>query len=148
MARSGTGRSRTNHTLPCGYPWGSGKAPPQINGQDLPSRCKEWARTIGNGMEEPPWRTSEAPPSLARLQPGQRVGGDVYGSGRGHLLPVQAGGGHPAADGGTCLGARLRRGHSINGLVGLARPNHAQEAPTKEVMQLLVQLLPSPSPWH
>lgn len=35
---------------------------------------------------------------------------------------------------------------SINGLVGLARPNHAQEAPTKEVMQLLVQLLPSPSP--
>lgn len=37
---------------------------------------------------------------------------------------------------------------SINGLVGLARPNHAQEAPTKEVMQLLVQLLPSPSPWH
>lgn len=32
---------------------------------------------------------------------------------------------------------------SINGLVGLARPNHAQEAPTKEVMQLLVQLLPS-----
>lgn len=35
---------------------------------------------------------------------------------------------------------------SINGLAGLARPNHAQEAPTKEVMQLLVQLLPSPSP--
>lgn len=33
---------------------------------------------------------------------------------------------------------------SINGLVGLARPNHAQEAPTKEVMQLLLQLLPSP----
>lgn len=39
-------------------------------------------------------------------------------------------------------------GVSINGLVGFARPNHAQEAPTKEVMQLLVQLLPSPSPWH
>lgn len=35
---------------------------------------------------------------------------------------------------------------SINGLVGLARPNHAQETPTKEVMQLLLQLLPSPSP--
>lgn len=31
---------------------------------------------------------------------------------------------------------------SINGLAGLARPNHAQEAPTKEVMQLLVQLPP------
>ena len=37
---------------------------------------------------------------------------------------------------------------SINGLVGLARPNHAQEAPTKEVMQLLGQLLPYPSTWH
>lgn len=34
---------------------------------------------------------------------------------------------------------------SINGLAGFARPNHAQEAPTKEVMQLLVQLLPSPT---
>lgn len=37
---------------------------------------------------------------------------------------------------------------SINGLAGLARPNHAQEAPTKEVMQLLMQLHPSPSTWH
>lgn len=25
---------------------------------------------------------------------------------------------------------------SINGLVGVARPNHAQEAPTKKVVQL------------
>ena len=88
-------------------------------------------------------KTSEAPPSLARLHPGQRVGGDVYGLGRGHLPPIQARGGHLAADGWTCLGARLRRGHSINGLAGLARPNHAQATPTKEVMQLLVQLLPS-----
>ena len=37
---------------------------------------------------------------------------------------------------------------SINGLAGLTRPNHAQEAPTKGVMQLLVQLLPSPLPWQ
>lgn len=88
-------------------------------------------------------KTSGAPPSPARHQPGQRVGGDVYGSGRGHLPPILARGGHLAADRRTCLGARLRRGR-INGLAGFARPNHAQEAPTKEVMQLLVQLLPSP----
>lgn len=37
---------------------------------------------------------------------------------------------------------------SINGLVGLARPNHAQEALTKGVVQLLLQLLPSPLPWQ
>ena len=36
--------------------------------------------------------------------------------------------------------------NSINGLVGLARPNHAQEAPTKEVMQLLCSCSPRQHP--
>lgn len=37
-------------------------------------------------------------------------------------------------------------GVRMNGLAGTARPNHAQKALTKEVVQLLLQLLPSPSP--
>lgn len=58
----------------------------------------------------------------------------------------------PGADIWQRMGGRVwvpgSGGVSINGLAGTARPNHAQEAPTKEVMQLLLQLLPSPSPWQ
>lgn len=93
--------------------------------------------------------TSGAPPSPARLQPGQRVGGDVYGFAVAICRPSR-----PGADiwprwmGGRVWVPGSGGVSSINGLAGLARPNHAQEAPTKEVMQLLVQLLPSPSAWH
>lgn len=80
-------------------------------------------------------KTSGGAPFPARLQPGQWVGWDVYGVGRGHLLQNQARGGHRAAALGTCLGARLREGR-INGLVGFPRPNHAQATPTKKVVQL------------
>lgn len=86
-------------------------------------------------VEELAVATSGGEPSPARLKPGKWVGWDVYGVSRGHLPTIQAGGGHPAADGGTCLDARLREGH-ISGLVGFLRPNHAQKAPTKKVVQL------------
>lgn len=43
---------------------------------------------------------------------------------------------------GTCLVARLRVGQHMDGLAGIARPNHARKAPTKKVVQLLLQLLP------
>lgn len=91
--------------------------------------------------------TSGAPPSPARLQPGQRVGGDVYGFAVAICRPSR-----PGADiwprwmGGRVWVPGSGGVSSISGLAGLARPNHAQEAPTKEVMQLLVQLLPPPSP--
>lgn len=53
----------------------------------------------------------------------------------------------PGADIWQRMGGRVwmpgSEGVRMNGLAGTARPNHAQKAPTKEVMQLLVQLLPS-----
>lgn len=64
------------------------------------------------------------------------MGWDVYGVGRGHLLQNQARGGHRAAALGTCLVARLREGQHMDGLAGIARPNHARKAPTKKVVQL------------
>ena len=96
-------------------------------------------------VEELAVATSGAEPCPARLQPGQWVGGDVYGLGRGHLLPIQAGGGRPAADGGTCLDARLREGRDQR----FGRSNPAQpcpEGPHQEGRAAALQLLPSPSP--
>ena len=59
----------------------------------------------------------------------------------------------PGADIWQRMGGRVwmpgSEGVRMNGLAGTARPNHAQKALTKEVVQLLLQLLPSPpSPWQ
>lgn len=54
-ARSRTGWNGKDNTLPCGYPWGSGKTPHQINGEVWPSPCRELARKSGAAWRNWPW---------------------------------------------------------------------------------------------
>lgn len=106
------GLDRVGQTIkfPPWLPWREREKPAASQRRGLAGPMQRISPDDRRSVEELAGKPSEAPPSLARHKPGQRVGGDVYGAGRGHLLPIQAGGGHPAADGGTCLGARLREG--------------------------------------
>lgn len=78
--------------------------PAPADGEDWPNPRREWARmngvTLGGAGAG---KTSEAPPSLARLQPGQRVGRDVYGFAVAICPPSR-----PGADIRQRMGGRVR----------------------------------------
>ena len=131
--------------LPCGYPWGSGNTPPQINGEVWPGPCREPARTIGAAWRNWPWLRQR----LHQASPGSNLAKEWGGMSTAQAVAICSPS-RPGADIRQRMGGRVwmpgSEGVRKNGLAGAARPNHAQKALTKEVEQLLLQLHPSPSP--